>query len=51
MQMIEFKGVNAIRMRNFVRVLMSSNEGWVVPAGMDERRFCVLDVDPGRPKS
>jgi hypothetical protein len=46
MQMIESKGVNAIRMRNFVRVIMSSNEGWVVPAGMDERRFVVLDVNP-----
>ena len=46
MQMIESKGVNSIRMRNFVRVIMSSNEGWVVPAGMDERRFIVLDVNP-----
>ena len=25
---------------------MTSNEDWVVPAGMNERRFCVLDVDP-----
>src|SRR6266446_4203691 len=23
-----------------------SNEDWVIPAGKDERRFCVLDVDP-----
>jgi hypothetical protein len=46
MQMIESKGVDPIRLRNFVRVIMSSNEGWVVPAGMDERRFCVLDVNP-----
>jgi hypothetical protein len=42
----ESKGVNAIRMRNFVRVIMTSNESWVVPAGMDERRFVVLDVNP-----
>jgi hypothetical protein len=46
MQMIESKGVDPIRLRNFVRVIMSSNEGWVVPAGMDERRFVVLDVNP-----
>lgn len=46
MQMIESKGVNAIRMRNFVRVIMTSNESWVVPAGMDERRFVALDVNP-----
>lgn len=45
-QMIESKGVDPIRLRNFVRVLMTSNEGWVVPAGMDERRFIVLDVSP-----
>ena len=44
-QMIESKGVDPIRQRNYVRVIMTSNEGWVVPAGMDERRFCVLDVD------
>lgn len=43
-QMIEAKGVDAIRIRNFVRIMMTSNEHWVIPAGMDERRFCVLDV-------
>lgn len=47
MQMIESKGVDPIRLRNFLRVIMTSNEGWVVPAGMDERRFCVLDVGSG----
>jgi hypothetical protein len=46
-QMIESKGVDPIRLRNFLRVIMTSNEGWVVPAGMDERRFCVLDVGAG----
>lgn len=46
LQMIESKGIDPIRIRNFVRVMMTSNEEWVVPAGMDERRFCVLDVDP-----
>jgi hypothetical protein len=29
-----------------VRLIMTSNEEWVVPAGKDERRFAVLDVDP-----
>ena len=45
-QMIEAKGVDPIPMKNFVRLVMTSNEDWVVPAGKDERRFCVLDVDP-----
>lgn len=45
-QMIESKGIDPIRLRNYVRVMMTSNEDWVIPAGKDERRFCVLDVDP-----
>lgn len=43
-QMIEAKGVDPIRLDNHVRLIMTSNENWVVPAGKDERRFCVLDV-------
>ncbi len=46
MQMVEAKNMPAIRVPNYIRVLMTSNEGWVVPAGVDERRFCVLDIDP-----
>jgi hypothetical protein len=45
-QLIEGKGVEPIPMVNYVRCLMTSNERWVVPAGLDERRFCVLDVNP-----
>jgi hypothetical protein len=45
-QQIEAKGVDPIRLPNFVRLVMTSNEDWVVPAGKDERRFAVLDVDP-----
>lgn len=46
MQQIEAKGVDPIRLPNYVRVVMTSNEDWVVPAGKDERRFCVLDINP-----
>ncbi|MGV7034870.1 primase-helicase family protein [Methylobacterium symbioticum] len=46
-QMIESKGIDPIRLRNYVRVIMTSNEDWVVPAGKDERRYCVLDVGQG----
>jgi hypothetical protein len=45
-QMIEQKGIDAFKVKNHVRLLMTSNETWVVPAGKDERRFCVLDVHP-----
>ncbi len=45
-QQIEAKGVDPIRLKNYVRLIMTSNEPWVVPAGRDERRFAVLDVDP-----
>lgn len=44
-QQIESKGIDPIRLKNYVRLIMTSNEDWVVPAGKDERRFCVLDVD------
>lgn len=43
-QPIEYKGIDAIWVDNFVRLLVTSNEKWVVPAGFDERRFCILDV-------
>lgn len=43
-QMIENKGVDPIRLTNYVSLLFSSNESWVVPAGVDERRFAVFDV-------
>lgn len=45
-QMIEAKGVDPVRLQNFIRILMTSNEDWVVPAGKDERRFAVFDVHP-----
>lgn len=43
-QMIEAKGVDPIRLDNFVRLMFSSNEDWVVPVGLDGRRFVVFDV-------
>lgn len=41
---IEGKGANAYQSKNMLSLLMASNEQWVVPASVDERRFCVLDV-------
>lgn len=47
-QFIEKKGVDAVKVRNLVRLLMTSNADWVVPAGPEERRFAVLDVGEER---
>ncbi len=42
--MIEAKYRNAHQVPNHIRVIMASNDDWVVPAGKDARRYCVLDV-------
>lgn len=45
----EGKGRDAHLGRNRLHVIMSSNERWVVPAGLeDERRFMVQDVSSSR---
>jgi len=41
---IEFKNIDPIEMDNYIRVLITSNHHWVVPAGMEERRMAVFDV-------
>ena len=46
MLVIEPKGVDAEMSTNCVHLMMASNDDWVVPAGLDDRRFFVLDVSP-----
>jgi len=41
---VEPKGKDVFTVKNHVRLIVASNEDWVVPAGLEERRFCVLDV-------
>ncbi|HWE45088.1 MAG TPA: primase-helicase family protein [Caulobacteraceae bacterium] len=41
---VERKGLDALTVDNFTRILVTSNQDWVVPATQDERRFLVLDV-------
>jgi hypothetical protein len=41
---IEFKGVDPIRVRNLIRLFVTGNQEWTVPAGFEERRFAVFDV-------
>ena len=46
--MIEPKGVDSFQMPNRLKILMASNNDWVVPATADERRYFVLDVSDER---
>ncbi len=41
---IEKKGVDVFMARNRLKIMMASNNDWVVPAGRDSRRYCVIDV-------
>jgi hypothetical protein len=41
---VEFKGKEPIKICNYVRLLVTGNPNWLVPAGMEERRFAVFDV-------
>ena len=41
---IESKGVDVAPGPNFLHIFLASNEDWVIPAGLDERRFFVLEV-------
>jgi hypothetical protein len=40
------KGIDTITGVNCVKLAMSGNSNWVVPASHDERRYAVSDVDP-----
>ncbi|MCF8074031.1 MAG: DUF5906 domain-containing protein [Desulfarculaceae bacterium] len=42
--MIERKYHDPRQVKNFVRVIMASNNPWVIAAAGEERRFCVLEV-------
>jgi len=41
---IEGKGRDIRTVPNVTHLVAASNEDWVVPAGLDNRRWCVLDV-------
>lgn len=46
--MIEPKGVNAFMMPNALKVVMASNNKWVVPAAGDDRRYAAFEVSDAR---
>lgn len=41
---MEAKGMDIITMPNRLKILMSSNNEWVIPAGREARRYFMLDV-------
>jgi hypothetical protein len=45
---IERKGHDVISIPNHIHLIVASNHDWVVPAGLEERRFCILEVSASR---
>lgn len=42
------KGKDTIYMNNLIRFVIASNNDWVIPADLEERRFAFFDVSPDR---
>ena len=47
-QPVEYKGRDISMVPNFKRLMMASNEDWVVPKGANDRHYVIIDVDDGR---
>lgn len=45
---VEQKGKDIIRVKNNVNLILASNNEWVIPAGLEERRFFVVDIPDTR---
>lgn len=45
---IERKGIDSINLRSVLRLFISANAEWVVPASHDERRWAVFEVSDAR---
>src|SRR5262245_51159105 len=41
---IEKKGIDVFEVLNALKIIIASNEDWVIPAGIDERRFAMFNV-------
>lgn len=42
--LMEYKGKEPVQAKNYTRVVITTNSTWVIPAGLEERRFFVLDA-------
>lgn len=47
-QRIEPKGKDSFEVNNYMRLMMTGNDRFLVPAAFEERRFAVFDVGKGR---
>lgn len=47
-QFIEYKGRDPVPVANYMRLLITTNQDWVVPAASEERRFAVFDMGNAR---
>lgn len=45
---VERKGVDPVTVDSFCRIIMTTNERWVIPATNDERRYAVFEVSDAR---
>ena len=45
---IEMKGIDVRSSSNFARLILASNNDWVVPASIDQRRFAVIEAGEAR---
>ena len=45
---IEMKGIDVQSSSNFARLILASNNDWVVPASIDQRRFAVIEAGEAR---
>ena len=45
---IELKGKDSFEVKNYMRLLITSNHDFVVPAALEERRFAVIDAGEER---
>lgn len=45
--MLEYKNVDPIRIKNHMRLFVTGNPDWMVPAGFRERRWAVFDMGEG----
>ncbi len=42
--LMEYKGKEPILAKNYARVVITTNSAWAIPAGLEERRFFVLEA-------